>query len=293
LSKPKLAQFVSKETGDGRRYKSPIDGSFVPSVTTITGKEDKSAMIQWAVRLTLAWADENWMRLGNQSSEDTLRRGAYRWRDVRDERAQIGTEVHEWAESDLNGAWDTPEVWGEVAECVEQWLDLRQHHDIQPVHVEATVWSDEHGYAGTLDGLGYIDGVLTLWDVKTSKGLFHSHEMQLAALARADFMWVEVAEGTEGCYRFDGKDDDGNPETTFWVKKDIPKVEKYAFIHLRPNYFDPLKKEWVPAFWKIEYVDPEDIDGLFETFLGYRQVVRGLDKTKQVRKNRENKGENK
>lgn len=51
--------------------------------------------------------------------------------------------------------------------------------------IEYTVESHEHGYAGTLDYVFEIDGKNVLVDLKTSKYIFPSHQLQVSALKQA------------------------------------------------------------------------------------------------------------
>lgn len=51
--------------------------------------------------------------------------------------------------------------------------------------VEYTVRSKKYGYAGTLDYLFQVGDELHLYDLKTSKDVYTSHELQLAALKQA------------------------------------------------------------------------------------------------------------
>lgn len=53
------------------------------------------------------------------------------------------------------------------------------------IAVERTVASEKHGYAGTLDYIFEIAGKNILLDVKTSKGIWPSHELQVSALKQA------------------------------------------------------------------------------------------------------------
>lgn len=271
---PKLAQYWDDKKQDGRAYKHPITGHRVPSVTSITGLEDKSgALTQWSVNLTLAFAAKNWQDFGRMSETDVMRRGRYRHKDVLNERAQIGTDAHAWAEADLLGEWEYPEVEGEALECVWQWQDFRKHHEVDPVHVEVTAWSHKDDWAGTMDLTGYIDGVLTLADLKTSKGLYDSHRMQLAALANADVLMIEKP---------DGSYDEIEP----------PKYEQFSFIHLRPDYYDPMKEVTIPAYWELVHMDPDEIPSLYKQFMGYRNAWEGQRELKTLRKKKEEEAKN-
>ena len=48
-----------------------------------------------------------------------------------------------------------------------QFLD---DHDVEPMHIEATVYSDKHLYAGSCDIMALIDGVPTICDMGVTSG---------------------------------------------------------------------------------------------------------------------------
>lgn len=269
MTSPELAQYRNEGEGQGRAYRHPHSGVTVPSVTTVLKMAAKDGIPQWAARLSLEWAYENRDALLNRDRSDFVNAGRYQWTKARDERAFIGTEIHEYIEADLRDQWDMPEPWDrEVLEMVDEWRKFRGEHDIVPEHLETTVWSHEHGYAGTLDGFGLIDGVPTLWDVKSSKGLWPENEMQLAALANADVVMQKQPDGT-------------------WIELPMFQPDRFAFIHIRPRYTDPLNRVDTAPFCVIDYVDPEDIAPRFEQFKGYLAAWRGEQAIKESRKARE------
>lgn len=53
------------------------------------------------------------------------------------------------------------------------------------IAVERTVESEKYGYAGTLDYIFEMDGKNVLLDIKTSKSIWPSHELQVSALKQA------------------------------------------------------------------------------------------------------------
>lgn len=261
---PPLAQYWSEKEQDGRAYKHPHTGVRVPSVTTITGMEDKPGLAQYAADTTLRWAVENWSLLGSRSDEDSYRAGRWRWKDHTNFLAQIGTDAHAVVEADLNGLWELPEVWGEAEECVEQWYAFRQAHEVVPVYTEVTCWSHEHGYAGTADIIAIIDGVPTVSDLKTSRGLYDAHKMQAVALSRADVLMIQ--EGDE------------------WIEVDMPEFEALRLIQIRPDYYNPVNGKTEEAFWHMEDVPREEWDHLFQMFLGYKEAWTAKQALKGLRK---------
>ena len=55
----------------------------------------------------------------------------------------------------------------------------------KPILIEKTVESEEYGYAGTLDYLFQFPDYTLLLDLKTSKAVYTSHELQLTVLEQA------------------------------------------------------------------------------------------------------------
>lgn len=243
-----------------------------PGVTTILKLLEKPGVVNWAVERTLDWANENFAYLGSHSDEQVMRAGRYRWRDALDERSNLGTDVHGWAETLFNGWFDYPDLTPEGESAVQSLLTLLDNVEISALATEVTVVSHKHGYAGTLDLLALIKGLLALVDLKTSKGLWWEHELQLAALANADCMIVEVEDG-------------------FWEEIPMPTFDTLTLIQLRGDYWDPRTKTVVPAFYNVHNIEPEDWDLHFQAFLGIlktAQVKRELKERKKARGHEEN-----
>lgn len=241
MTSPKLAQYYSEKDGDGRRYKHPFTNEYVPSVTTIL-KENPKDLAQWAANLTLQWCIENAASLLGSSDEQGTRRGRYRWKDVRDERAGVGDGVHGWIEAEHKGLWEFPVLNEEQQAIIEQWEQLKMVHVIEPIHTELTMWNAGR-YAGTADGLWRIDGELKLIDLKTSKNHWPDHDYQLSALAHCPTALPEVSDNT-------------------WEEIENPahvsKIDGAAIIHLRADKWDIIP-----------------VDHLAENFA----VFEGLEKT--------------
>ena len=286
MSAPVLSLYYSDRSEDGRAYRAPqaLNLPDVPSVTTVLKLTNKEALVQWAANLTAHYAATQTDMILTRSVPDAVRGLQYHYKSFRDERAEVGTAVHEFIEADMNGTWDYPEIWDrEVAECVEQYVAWKGQHVVEPLMVETTLWSETHGYAGTVDFIGLIDGEMWLVDAKTSRNTWAEHEYQISALERADFALVQVEAGTEGAFEYT------NPKgvVTYWLKVAIPEIQRRGFLHIRPNYTDPLSGKFTPGFARMVEVDGEDIDPLFHTFLGYKQAWDGIEGVKALRKLRE------
>lgn len=266
-----LPALAVKNTGwGGRGYKNPVsgDGRVVPSITTVLKAESKPALVQWAVDQTAGFAVANAHKLltmseasgfkflrylpkQNKGIEPGMDLNSYH-SGVLDDASEMGSWTHEYIQADVPGSTleypDPDKAHDSHWEMVAQWDKFKSEHDIRPHYTERTVWHGEAGYAGTLDGLWEFDGKMCLMDIKTSRGLYTSTWMQLAALFNAPEMFVP-------------QDDDSYVAVKDWQ---LP-VEEVGVLHIRPNDVawngKPMDAfcRWVPA---------KDLDKHFRAFQG-------------------------
>jgi hypothetical protein len=297
MSKPELALFASENDGDGRAYKHPfrLDDNGkplrVPSVTTVLSLEDKPGLVQWSADQTLFFCVENWFLLGSRSSEDAYSAARFQWRKVRDERAEVGTGVHETIAAEHQGLWEVPDLDEEQEQIMAQWRLFNEVWLVEPILSEFTVWSLEHNYAGTADGLWQItnratgESFKTLVDLKTSRNIWDGHRMQLAALRNADMLMVKTdptaVKSSSGVW----------PEGS-WVEKNLSDVfdglDKVQILQLRAPEYDKFGAVTKEAFWLLE--DVEDVDLWGEQFVCYRNVWDVRDRLKSRAKERNFEG---
>ena len=149
------------------------DGSRVPSVTTVLGIIAKPALVKWANNLGLQGIDST---------------------KYVDELATIGTLAHDMILSDLRGekpsdvtqGMDEHTV-GMAENCFISYLSWRKGKDVRPVLIEESLTSEIHRFGGRCDFYGDVDGVRTLIDFKTGKGIWPEHFYQLAAYSHLLF----------------------------------------------------------------------------------------------------------
>jgi len=105
-------------------------------------------------------------------------------KDVLDRASKFGTAVHKMTE--LYDACDLNEATLDIAllPYLDAWKMFLSNTNFRVISSEARVYS-KHGYAGTFDRLGYLDGRLTLLDIKTSTTVARSTSLQLAAYEQA------------------------------------------------------------------------------------------------------------
>ncbi|PXY16485.1 hypothetical protein, partial [Prauserella flavalba] len=182
------------DTARGHHYVD-ANGARVPGVTTIlSGGLPKAALVNWAGKATAEYAIDNWNTLGELSPAKRLEKLNKARYEEKDRAAKRGTEVHNLAERLVRG--EEVEVPDELAGHVESYVQFLDAWQVQPVHIEITVMSHRHGYAGTLDGIfdfplgvpGYPQECPRLLvDLKTNRsGIFGETALQLAGYRYAD-----------------------------------------------------------------------------------------------------------
>lgn len=221
-----------------RYYKHPNQKNLsVPSVTSILDMLPAPFLRQWNSKVTANAAVDNieyvnGLILANQHEK------AKAWLKAAAERelntaADTGDRVHKALEdriADPSTPYDDdlePFIKNFDTFCVEyepEWL-----------HVEKSVFSVTHMYAGSFDAIAKIRDKVTLLDFKTTRsGISAKVALQLAAYSRADVMFEED------------------------VEVPMPAVDQAAALWLRPD-------KWGLFPLRID-------DDIFQTFLALRRT---------------------
>ena len=138
-----------------------MEGSWYPRVTAIVSIKAKPALYRfYAGQSSFAAAEA----MKNKSAEE-------------------GTLVHEIIEKLLLG--HPTMIPDTVAPIVAAFEDLQHQHHIVPHQVETRIFSRRHGYAGTIDVLAEVDGILGVLDIKTSQAIYRDYGIQTAAYVEA------------------------------------------------------------------------------------------------------------
>jgi hypothetical protein len=238
-----------RDTRSGRFYQ--IDGESYPSVTTILGCIGKPALIQWAANQERTLVTDTAARLYEElaSIGQAIPRSAFlvtlegrcgkerAHRRELEKAGDIGTQAHaliEWhLRRDLGlQVGVEPNVCAEALWAFMAFQDWAKSVDLKPKYIEQTVFSSAHRYAGTMDLLAEVNGVLTLADFKTGKSIYGEALLQNVAY-RAAVMEMGIA----------------RPEAGLIVR--LPKVQTDPEFEVKP----------VPP-----------VDALMPTFLAVRQL---------------------
>lgn len=162
------------------------DGQKLPSVTTILGILNKPALVPWAANAACDYilanldAKETHTSIYLHSVVEAARKN---YRTIGRQAMDIGSTVHEIVHGYLKTGTEPkidsePVLAGFLAFL--EWVDT---HKVEPFESEITVYGD--GYAGTTDLVAFVDGKLTLVDMKVSKGIYDEYPLQIAAYRAA------------------------------------------------------------------------------------------------------------
>lgn len=194
------AQRVARPDGYGRSTRFyEVDGTRLPSVTSILGAINKPALVNWAakqeremvfaaVRKILpdpSIKRENFipsleLAVGKEKAHSKALTAA----------ATIGSEAHgyvEWHVRRLLGqeAGKEPAVSEKALWAAMACQDWMKAVNLSVSLVENVVFSKRHGYAGTLDLAGDVDveggRVTAIVDFKTGKAIYREAHLQVAA----------------------------------------------------------------------------------------------------------------
>lgn len=170
-----------------------LDGETLPSVTTILREGFPApALVSWAARETAGYAVDTWEHLAQLTPSQRLREleGAA-WKR-RDQAALRGTDIHELGVGLAAGQpVQVPDHLLEPVQAYARWLDA---FHVVPTITERPVVNISHRWAGTIDLRARLgtQGQDWLLDLKTGKGVYESHALQIAAYAHAEH-WLDEA----------------------------------------------------------------------------------------------------
>lgn len=191
---------VTRHTGRGGSRYYMIDhpdyeNVRFPNVTSITGVLDKPALVGWAERMGIE-ACQEYLRNTAPDFIDieemaTQAKGASRRK--KEDAAEIGTKTHEIIESVLNGdlGVEIPPELSSTIQSFSNWYN--QAGIVNIISTELPVVSVKYGYGGTIDVVARMrDGSITVFDWKTSNGLYKETTLQLSAYRQAYMEMIDI-----------------------------------------------------------------------------------------------------
>ncbi len=138
-----------------------IDGVWYPRVTAIINIKAKPGLYRYYASMP--------------SHEAAVR--------VKEQSAQEGTDVHTAVEAIFRG--HQPIITPITEAPIDAFMEFLRNTHVEPLALEERIVHRGHGYAGTLDAVVRMNGVVGILDIKTSKSMHREYGLQLAAYRSA------------------------------------------------------------------------------------------------------------
>ena len=139
-------QKLPRRNVNGKRLYETPDGSFYPSVTTITGQMNKKAISEWRARV------------GEKVAKQVTAQASAR-----------GTSIHKLCEHYILGTMDDVQIMPSNREMFSSMANHLAETVDNVKTVEGFLYSDFLRTAGQVDMIAEYNGVLSVVDFKTSK----------------------------------------------------------------------------------------------------------------------------
>ena len=193
--------------GDGGEL---APGVPVPGVTTVLKVLAKEALYPWIAKMASEYSFDKVFEKVQRGQPITfeflaeVRKGAkVAHKNFATKAADIGTEVHAYAEAVLNGTdlptLSTPQARN-GADAFESWLSKNK---IEVLEAEKLIFSKRFWYAGTADLYARVNGKLCVLDWKTSTGIWPEYRFQVAAYVQGIQEELGVSIDSYWVLRFD------------------------------------------------------------------------------------------
>lgn len=191
-----------RQTRKGRMYQ--IEGREYPSVTTILQAIGKPALVNWAAKVERELVTEVAAGLYQDAMDLRTKLSKTAWLTTLADRlgktkasqrelakaSEIGSQAHALIEWTLKARMleqpgPAPRITDKAQWSFMAWEDWAKSVELKPIFVEQVVYSENYGYAGTLDLLAEVNGKLTVLDWKTGKAVYCEAHLQNAAYRQA------------------------------------------------------------------------------------------------------------
>jgi len=199
---------------DSKLHAYRANGNPVPSATKVLGVIAKPALIPWALKTGSEWLERNMFHddeldekqgvftYTSRMTLDALVKGIKSaYRGSSGGAIEIGNETHKWIEDALEVFLADDGKFGddnlptmpkepEPNNSVSAFLEWVGDNDITFKESEAKLYNRYDHYAGTVDCVAIVNGVNTIIDWKTSKGIYPEYHLQVASYAQA---WEDIS----------------------------------------------------------------------------------------------------
>lgn len=233
-------------------HRYTFEGKTYPGVTSVLKILDKSdALMNWAARQTAEAALDNLDQLtrlrDSVGPEGVIKALTARSSWKRDEAAQLGSDVHGYADDHVNGRPLPDGLSKEVTDRVQHYAAWWARSGWTLRASEAMLINTQYGYGGTLDLLARDgSGKTVLADIKTGeKGVYREAYLQVTAYGMAEKIQTDA-----GVFA-------------------MPEADRYVILHVTSKGVREIEVP-VGALEKVAWAACLDLHQWAETMKGKR-----------------------
>jgi hypothetical protein len=219
---------------DGHTYKHIPSEKLYTGVTTIIGVRQKEFLKWWTVKEMYNFLKTNWdlkKKYTEEEKEKLLLDGKAAHTKKSKEALLSGKIAHDWIENYIGGK-KLPLPKDENAKnAIKAFRSWELEHQVEWLASELVVCSEKHEFAGTIDAIAVVDGILTIVDFKTSSQISEDAFLQTAGY------WIALDEMMNGEERPSQRlvlriPKDGKEFEAMIVPTDL-EFDKKTFLNLR------------------------------------------------------------
>jgi hypothetical protein len=175
--------------------------------------------------------------------------------------AEEGTAVHTAVEAILRG--EKPEISPSIQPSVDAFLQFYGNNLINPLKIEERIISKRHRYAGTIDVLAEVNGIVGVLDIKTSQAVYRDYGMQTAAYVQALSEDPNIPPLTSWVLRLDQKQTCERCSATLRMKGGNTKIKNDRF---------PCQHEWSVVKGEYEFKELDNYESNIRAFLAAKSL---------------------
>ena len=164
-----------------QKYKVTDGGSEIGDLLRVTDALsviNKPALIPWAVRMATEYLSGF---EGQPITQDLLEEAKKQHTKAKKEAANLGTQVHKWAEEYIKTGERKLPNDERVVNGILAFLKWVEEHTVEFISSERMVYSRMYQYIGTMDAEAEVNGERCVVDFKTSKAVYPEMRYQVAA----------------------------------------------------------------------------------------------------------------
>ncbi len=227
----------AKEFRDSNGY--DVDGQWFPRVTSILSIKSKPALYAYYASMPNFKAGEAIM---NRSAEE-------------------GTAVHAAVEAILKK--QPIDIPPSIQPSINAFMEFYDNNLVTPLKIEERIVSRQHRYAGTIDILAEVNGVVGVLDIKTSQAVYRDYGMQTAAYIQALSEDPSIPPLTSWILRLDQ-----NQKCTRCPAR---MRQKGGNIKVKNDRY-PCEHTWAPMKGEYEFKEVDGYESNIKAFLAAKSL---------------------